>query len=302
MGQDINPHTMEPFYDKYSPVNKLVKKNRIRYIVDSSRFITPGNFDIEIYDTLGRLIGKTYRPIDSFDNPYIYRIAGDTTFRLKYNKDRTKLNCFERFVLNKKEQIVSYLDCCNYYFEKDNYYVGYEEFFYDEKDRLKTWLRFFKQDYPGEISDKNIINPIDLQLNEVIYFTYQTMRNGNKLVIGKHALGNPEWRETDSTIYDKQNRIIHFNSFAKRGAIGEMVHDNLNRITKYVYKGDSLTITNYATYCQAFAPEIGCLLLEQTDKHITLIIYNRDMTKKAEYGFYFNGEKYLKDKYEYGYY
>jgi hypothetical protein len=218
---------------------------------------------------------------------------------LKYNKDRSELLCFERFVLNKKGQTTSYLDCCNYYFKADSYYVGYEEFYYDEKDRLKTRLTYFKEDYPGKISEKNKINPTDLELNDVVYFTYQTLKNGNKLVIGKHALGKAEWRETDSTIYDKQNRIVRFNTFSKMGTMGEMVQSNINKVTEYSYTDTTLRITSYTTYCIAPLSNFDCFQYSQPEKEVTLIIYNKDKTKKAVYGIYKSSERYLSHKYEY---
>ena len=302
LGQDINPYTKEPFYDKYYPENKIIKRSRIKYVIDSSEFISPSNINVKFYDTIGRLIGDINHSTDNFDNPFSYRKTGDTTFRLKYNGDKTKLICFERFVHNNKGLIISYLDCCNYYFKDDNYYVGYEEFYYDENNKLKTKLTYFKEDYPGKVSDKTAIKPTDLELNDVVYYSYKTLNNGNKLIIGKHALEKPEWRATDSTILNKQNRIIRFNSFTKMGTMGELVLNNINRITKYTYKGDSLTITDYTTYCRTPVSNFECFDLLETDKDVTLIIYNRDMTKKMKYGFYHNGEMYLQDKYEYAYY
>jgi hypothetical protein len=293
---------MEPHYDKYYPENKTIKNSRIKYIIDSSEFILPSKFNIKLYDTFGRLIGDINRSVDSFDTPFQYTKTGDTTFRLKYNADKTELICYERFVHNKKGQIVSYLDCCNYYFKNDSYYVGLEEFYYDEKNLLKTKLNYFKEDYAGKISDNANIKPTDLRLNDVIYYSYRTFKNGNKLIIGKHSLGNPEGRATDSAIYDKQNRIIRFNSFSKMGTMGEIVRDNVNRITEYKYTGNSILITDFTRYCVAQRPNSECLLSEETDKDITHIIYNPDKTKQAEYGYYINGEKYLKSKYIYAYY
>ncbi|MBL7733536.1 MAG: hypothetical protein JNM88_20370 [Chitinophagaceae bacterium] len=301
-GQDINPYTKEPYYDKYYPENKTIRSNRIKYIIDSSEFILPGKFNIKLYDTLGRLIGDINRSAHSFETPFVYTKIGDTTFRLKYNAGKTVLLCYERFVHNKKGQIISYLDCCNYYFKSDSYYVGYVEFYYDEKNMLKTKLSYFNEEYPGKVSDKTKIKPTDLQLNDVVYYSHKTLKNGNKLIIGKHALGKPDWRAIDSTIYDNQNRVIRFNSFAKVGSTGEWVFYNLNNITDYEYTGSTLTITNYSTYCRVPLINNKCFDPLQTEKDVSIIIYNHDKTKKAQYGFYTNGEKYVKDKYSYAYY
>jgi hypothetical protein len=301
-GQDINPYTKEPFYEKYYPENKNIKRSKIKYVIDSSEFISPSKFNVKLYDTLGRLIGDINRSVDSFDTPFLYFKTGDTTFRLKYNANKTELICYERFVHNKKGQILSYLDCCNYYFKNDSYFVGFEEYYYDEKSMLQTKLSYFKEDYPGKVSNKTNIKPTNLQLNDVIYYSYKTLKNGNSLIIRKHALGKSEWRATDSTVLDKQKRIIRFNSFSKMGSMGEMVQNNVNSVTEYKYSDSSLTITDYTTYCIAQLSDFKCLEYSQPDKDITIIFYNSDKTKKVVYGFYKSGERYTKDKYEYVHY
>jgi hypothetical protein len=194
------------------------------------------------------------------------------------------------------------LDCCNYYFKEDSYYVGYEEFYYDERNRLKTQLSYIKEDFPGKISESIVIKPIDLQLRDVVYYAYQTLKNGNKLVIGKHAVGSLQWRMTDSAIYDIQDRLTRFNSYTNRGTMGEAVANNVNRITEYKYTDSSMVITDFIRYCEFPLDNFECFTFEETDKETTLIIYNSDKTTKAKYGYYSSGEKYLKSKYQYAYY
>jgi len=257
---------------------------------------------VKFYDTLGRLIGDINRSVDSFHTPYVYIKRADTIFRQRYDQHKTELLHFERFVYNSKGQILSYLDCANYYFKSDSYYAGYDEFYYDEQSRLKTKLHYFNEEYPGKVSDTIDIKPAQLQLNDVIYFSYKKLKTGNKLIIGKHAIGEPDRRAIDSFLYDNKNRLLRFNSFVKIGVIGELVRNNLNNITDYRYKGDSLTISTYYTYCQVPLANSDCLAFYTMDKEITLIIYNKDGTKKETYGFYIGGEKYLTDKYEYGCY
>lgn len=302
LGQDIDSYSGEPVQDKYYIENKLIKKNRIHYIIDSSEFIYPGKFKIILYDTAGRLIGETYHQVDSFHTPYEYVKSGDTTFRLKYIQGTKKLGCYERFVHNNNGKIQSYLNCCNYYPAGDSYYVEFKAFYYDELNRLIAELSYINSEYPGKVADRAPINPASLRLNDVVYYSYKTMKNGYRLKIAKQALGDPNWRNTDTTIYDRQNRVLRFNSFARRGTTGEMVFNNLNKITEFVYKDSDLTITEYHTTCIALLYDKECLGQEQSDKNITTFLYNKDRTKKAVYGFYFNGEKYLRDKYSYVYY
>jgi hypothetical protein len=301
-GQDIDPFTLKPSDYLYYPVNKIIKNNRIHSVTDSSEFILPGKFRTRVYDTLGRIIGEISRPNTALDNPYIYRQSGDTTYRLKYNADKAVLHSYQRFVLNKKGQIISYLDCGNYYLKDDSYYAGYEAFYYDDNGQLITKLSYTREDCPGKMDDKIIISSTALVLNDVINYTYKTLPNGNKLVIGKHAIGKPDWRATDSTMYDKQNRIIRFNSFSKVSALGERIGNNVNNITEYQYTNTSVKIINFTTYCYMLDKNIGCLSAVETDKDTSLIIYNFNKTLNTIYGFNLSGQRYLRDQYVYTYY
>lgn len=291
----------EAGYDKYLPFNPVVKKNKIHYIVDSSEFFGPGPVRTLIYDTLGRMIGDIYNPIDSFDNPYVYKQTGDTTYRLQYNT-RGELYSLECFVVNKIGAPVSYLECRNYYFKDDSYSVNYKEFYYDEKNRLRSLLSYYKEAYPGKVSDQVRIKPVELDINDVVYFSYGAFKNGNKLMIGRHAAGPPLWRPTDSTFYDAHNRIVRSSSFARLGVIGEWVFDDLNRITDYVYHKDTLEAISYETYCFPNSPTYGCLNVLASDADKTRILYNKNGTKRLGYSIYHSGEIQLTDKYTYYYY
>jgi len=185
--------------------------------------------------------------------------------------------------------------------KENSFSASYDEFYYDENNAVRTKLHYHKSDYPGIVSEKNI--PVkDLELYDVIYYSFKTLKSGNNLIIGKHALGKPEWRETDSTIFDKQNRIIRFNSYALRGTSGELVHDQLNSITEYSYTDSSVAIVDYYIYCEASISDTECLKHSIPDKDIEVVEFNRNKTRKAEYTFYRSGEKVLKSKYEYVYY
>jgi hypothetical protein len=302
IAQQIDPVTKNITDEKYYPENKFIKKNRIKYIVDSNRFISPNKIDVRMYDTLGRAINNFYnRSIDSTTPPFVYKKTGDTLIRLKFYTGRSEPHSFERFVYNQKGQIVSYLECANHYQQKNSFAASYDEFYYDENNALKTKLFYHKSDYPGIVSEIDI--PVkNLELYDVIYYSFKTLKNGNKLIIGKHALGKPEWRETDSSIFDKQKRIIRFNSYALRGTSGEMVHDQLNRITDYSYTDSSVTIVDYYIYCEASISDMECLEHSIPDKNIEVVEFNRNKTRKAEYTIYRSGEKVLKSKYEYVYY
>lgn len=300
--QQIDPYTLEPASNKYDPINKTAKDNHIKYVIDSSEFIIPGKCRTMIYDSLGRLAGELRHPGGNLINTFVYKTNGDTTWRLNYDTGKTVLYSFQRFVLNKKGQIISYLDCGNYYIRDESYYVGYEAFYYDDKDRLQTKHTYTQENYPGKVSIAAIIKPTELNLDDVINYTYSTLKNNNKLVIGKHTIGKPDWRSIDSTLYDKQNRIIRFNSFAKTGTIGEQIGNNVNNIALFQYEGNTIKVTRYTTYCYVPENNHECFQTAETDRQTILILYNADKTLKAKYGYNSSGQQYLADKFEYTYY
>jgi hypothetical protein len=298
-GQYIDPDPMAPFYGSYVLYNPVVKKNNIKYIIDSSAYGKPS---VKYYDKMGRLIGATQRVADSIDNPYVYIKAGDTTSCLQYHYANKQLICYERFVHKANGQIMNYLKVCRDYLKENNYFSEYVDFYYDELNRLATRLTYRKYDCVGKVSDKAVIKPENLDLYDVLNYTYKLLKNGKKLIIGKQAIGKKDWRNTDTLLYDKTGRLIYASSFAKRGTMGEGIFSNVNNITEYRYTDSSLKRTSYSTYCGLYDPVIGCFEPKITDKEVEILVYNKDKTLNAKYRFDYYGIKFLFDKYEYGYY
>ena len=300
LAQQVDPLTMEPADYRYDPVNRIVKDNHIHYVIDSSAFIITGSkCRTWVYDTAGRLAGELTQPGGALKYVIVYKTSGDTTWRMKYDTGKTVLYSWQRFVQNKKGQVISYLDCGNYYVREDSYYAGYEVFSYDDRDRLQTRSTYTREDYPGKISAGAMIQPTALHLDDSINYTYSTLKNGNKLVIGQHTIGKPEKRSTDSTIYDNKNRIIRFNSFAKTGTIGELVGNNVNAISLYEYEAASIQITRFTTYCYVPEGHTDCFMATETEKQISLLVYNPNKTLNAKYGYNSSGQRYLADQFVY---
>lgn len=301
--QDVDPYTLEPADYHYHPVNTIIKNNRIKCLVDSSPFILTGTkCRAWVYDTLGRLAGELSQPGGALKYIVVYKTSGDTTWRMHYDTGKTVLYAYQQFVYNKKGQIISYLDCGNYYIKDDSYYVGYEVFFYNGEGRLQSRHLYTREDYPGKLSVETIIKPTELHLDDAVNYTLSPFKNGNKLVIGQHTIGKPDWRVTDSIVYDKQNRITRVNSFAKKRTVGEFVGNNVNTITLYQYEDRSLQITRYTTYCYPPGSSNDCLNTTETEKQVTLILYNHNKTLSEKYGYNQSGQRYLSDKYGYTYY
>jgi len=299
-GQQIDPLTMEPAEYKYDPVNRIVKDNHIRYIIDSSNFILTGmKSSTWAFDTCGRLTGGLTQPSGEVKFMFVYKTNGDTTWRMKYNSDKTVLLSCQRFVLDKKGQITNYLDCGNYYLSDSSFYARLEVFAYDDRGRLKTRSNYTREDYPGYFSAYTNIQPTELKQDDAIIYTYSMLKNGNTLVIGQHTIGKPEKRATDSAVYDKQHRIIRFNSFSKTGTVGTITGNNVNNITLYQYEAASVQITRYTTYCYVPEGYKDCSTETETDKRILLYVYNPNKTLDAIYGYNSSGQRYLSDKFVY---
>ena len=300
--QPFHPVTDQAPVDKYSPVNRLVKKLGIKSITDSSAFISPEGIHVKYYDTAGRLIAELNRLTDSIPTPFLYQYRGDTIYRLRYIRNDTVLASYQRYVINQKGQLLSFLDCGNYYLKKDSYYAGYEEFHYDEKNRLKSWISYTKGEYPGKLSASLQIPATSLEMNDLVYYSYQPAKKGRRLIIGKHALGEINNRKTDSILIDDQNRMMRLSTFSPKGTMGEMVYDHLTNIATRSYNERTVIASFYSTYCRAMSAKNGCLDMVELDTEKEEIIYNPDGTLQIVYGFYPSGEKYVVDKYHYRFY
>lgn len=300
--QTFHPITDQSPADKYAPVNLLVKKLGIKSITDSSAFISPAGLQVKYYDTAGRLIAELNRLTDSIPTPYVYQYRGDTIYRLRYINNDTALASYQRYVMNAKGQLLSFLDCGNYYLKKDSYYVGYETFHYDEKGRLNSWISYSKGDYPGKLSASTTIPVTSLEMNDLVYYHYQPLKKGKRLIIGKHALGEMNYRKTDSIFLDSENRMIRLSTFSPRGNMGEQVYDQLNHIHTRTYHGPTVQVSFYSTCCRAMTANNECVDRVDLDKEQEEIIHHPDGTLKVVYGFYPSGERYVVDKYHYRFY
>lgn len=301
VGQTIDEYTLESTDDKYYPKDSFIKSRQIKQIIDSWGWPSIIEFRIKTYDTLGLIISDVKTPGKNIGNPFYYRKNGDSLVRLKYNEDKTRLMSFERFVYNKKGQIVSYIECCNYQLNNHSYSVEYEAFYYDDRNMLKSKLRYLKYNYIDTVNDVISVNPVDLELLDVINYTHKTFKNGDKLIIGKQALGKRDYRRTDSAIYDKQNRLIKFHSYAKRAPFGEDAADflsDVNFFVTYQYTDTLVNVTSYKTYRQPGYMGGNPLLPVESSRKNFMIELNRDKTRKAKYGD--NG--YVINKYKYSYY
>lgn len=300
--QPFNPVTDQAPVDKYSPVNALVKKLGIKSIIDSSAFINPAGLNVKYYDTTGRLIADLNRLTDSIPTPYVYWYHGDTIFRLRYIKYDTVLASYQRFVINPNGQLLNFLDCGNYYLKSNSFYVGYEEFHYDDKNRLTSWISYTKGEFSAKLSPSTPIPVSALEMNDLVYYSYLPIKKGKQIIIGKHALGSPDSRKTDSIYLDRDKRIIYTSSYSPRGNRGEQVYDQLTHISTRSYNGQTVIASFYSTYCRAMSATNGCLDKVELDNEKEEIIYNPDGSLQIVYGFYPSGEKYVVDKYHYRYY
>lgn len=299
-GQGITPDSYSDDFDKYYPENRYIRKNKIKFLTDSSEFHLPTNSYTKAYDTLGRLIGAFNYEIEKFDNPYIYRKKEDTLLRLKYRPNSQELYSLEKFVYNTQGQIVHYFICCDYYFNNKSFSVEIEDFYYD-KNILQTRLRYYKEHIGNMSEDFTINKTTGMRLTDVKNYSYITLKNGNRMVVEQQNIGSREWRTSDTTLIDKHNKIIKHNSYAKMGSLGCPMGNNVNRVTEYKYTHNTLTIIDYTTYCVASVSDFKCLKYERMNEYKRLIVFDKRGKKIEEHSIY-KGKKELVSRYFYRYY
>lgn len=287
---------------KFYPENSLYRQLKVKTVTDSF-MIVPGNSRITEYDSLGRELQSYYAGCLKCSSPYTYLTRGDTLFRLQYYRDSVKtwLHSYEAFVYSRSKKIIRYSYCRQPFHYDKGFYAQVNRFFYDESDSLTCLLAYSSHDYQQPVSAAMTIAETDLTLTDVIYYTYQKQPN-TRLVIGKHAIGNPDWRATDSFTYNRHNQLIRVGSFAKRGFVGELGYANLNRVTEYDYQPGVVTEWNYHTSCLIKLPNGDCADPYQSDMDKGEIILKPNGLPEIKYSFYQPGEKLIVSKYYYSYY
>jgi hypothetical protein len=284
--QDVHPYSKELVSDYYYPENKTIRENKVKFVIGKADYGGRPTQYVMAYDRLGRLIGEFDYEVEKFSRPYIYARREDTLFRYKYRDSDGPLYALDRFVYNAKGQITSYLEC-------SNTYALYEEFYYTGSGLLEAKLSYYKGHPIGPLSENFSIDRSALKLTDVEYYAFKQMKNGNRLRIASHALGKPEWRPIDTTVYDSRGRIVRFNSFAKVGALGCPIGNNVNRIVEYHHTDSSLMTTAYTTSCNAILETGECALPSKGETEMKLVVKDKRGLKKAAYSVAADGERKL---------
>jgi hypothetical protein len=288
---------------EFYPENKLYRKLKVQDVIDSF-MIVPANSRIIRYDTSGRKLNSYYYACPGCAAPVQWVSNGDTLTCLQYYGDSMNRKLFsrEQFIYNKKGEILHYSICHDPFSSGDGVYARVNNFFYNSTG-LFCKMEYTNNNYLIAVDQKMVIAENDVKLNSAIYYTYRKTNNGIT-IIGKESVGKTDWRFIDTFLYDHNNRLIRTSSFSKQGVVGELVLNNLNMITEYKFRDNSVFTTEYYTHCLAVSPTFGCLTeLVSPDIDKRELVFDKKGLLLREYGYYsHNGEKYIISKYDYTFY
>ncbi len=219
-----------------------------------SNLDTNGN---EIYK---RLVENRYRRL--------YFIAGDTIKSLRYNFKTREFVSLEVFAYNQNQQIVRYIDCSDYYFDKQKIYVQIEDFFYDEQKRIIDKLVYYNYHYHDPIYPNSSFNLEDFKLTNAIHYSYRNNKD-QTIVFAKECMGKENFRSFDTIIINRKGYIVRFNSFAKQRALGCPMGLHVNDIFDYKYHSDSVETKYIQIKCMGTDKNGVCVSYDDPVIHIT---------------------------------
>jgi hypothetical protein len=287
---------------EFYPENKLYRKLKVKAVIDSF-MIVPANSRIIRYDTSGLKLSSYYYSCPDCAAPVQWISNNDTLTCLQYYRDSTKGKLFsrEQFIYNMKGEILSYSVCHDPYTSGSGVYAEAVNFFYNSIG-LFCKMEYSNHNYHKPIKPDMVIAENDLNLTSAVYYTYRKTNNGIT-IIAKETIGKTDWLVIDTFLFDLNNRLIRSSSFSKRGFVGEIALNNLNRITENKFRDNSVFTKEYYTHCLAESPKMGCLTELLSDIEKREMVFDKKGLLLAEYGYYpDSGEKYIISKYYYTFY
>lgn len=228
----------------YYPEKKEIKNNNIKFKIDSNIYHYRGYW-IEAFDFKGRLIGSFDHSIDSFVNPYIYIEKVDTLLRLRQRDKKKTLYMVEKFIYDKSGKIIQFDRFRDDFLIDGKLVLDRTVFFYEDgkiSDKLSYGLNSI-----GELSaDFNILTN-KMNLESIKHYSYKRTQLNSYIFISE-LMGDKNFRDVDTFVYDKKDRIIKYKNFAKRGyVIDKAAGKNLSIVEEYKYVKDSVHIHYYTT-------------------------------------------------------
>jgi hypothetical protein len=233
----------------YYPEKKEIKTNNIKFKIDSNIYSSRGYW-IYAFDHKGRLIGSFDHSIDSFINPYQYVEKDDTLLRLRYtDKDKT-IYSVEKFIYNKNGQIIQF-DRFIYFFISDRKLELSRTIFSYENGKVSKKLSY-RLTTIEKLSANFNISTKKMKLFSAKNYIYKQTKLGSYIIVSE-LMGDKDFRNVDTLIYDIQGRLSKHKSFAKRGYLFEnFAANNVSRIEDYRYSRDSVYIHKYTSITPSF--------------------------------------------------
>jgi hypothetical protein len=203
----------------------------------------------ELLNNLDATDNSIYRALTAHDYTKIFKINGDTIKSFKYNFKRHEFTSIELFVYNHNKQIELYIDCTDYYFDKNRIPVETIQFFYNNKNELTDKLVYYQQSYKSTINENSIFDLKNFKLTSVINYKVKKTKS-NIFVFGKECIGKENFRSYDTMIVNNKGLIIKYNSYADNRALGCPMGLYVNDICEYSYNKDSVELVSTQTNCR----------------------------------------------------
>src|SRR6266700_1007993 len=187
--------------DKYYPPQKVIQKNGVKRQID-----TVGKGSVTEFDRLGRVI-KFYSP-ENDTTVITYSYKNDTLIASGYlagHKYNTRLAKAEKYVYNKKGQIIFYASLENDYLYGSTRNIFVSRFYYDNTRKLISIHELANNKYPCLLQEDFPV--IDSLLRLINVFAYVYNKAG-KPVTKQEMLGDKEYRYTDRFLYDKSGKLV----------------------------------------------------------------------------------------------
>lgn len=229
----------DPDLEQFYPYNNLFKITRVKKLLYNNHEVDLMNSTTQ-YDTLGR-------EINYFESPnlisFVYNQVGDTLIRKGYGYKQNKeeyLNTVEKYVFNKKRQIVSYFACRRK--TEGRTASLYKKLVYDNSGKVISIFHYKTSNYPFSFSTDFPINLSLYKLMEIEKYYYKT---SGKLLYkeSKEFEENPDKEKVKITYTYTDSSIVIQQFVLNRN--GRRIKSETNNISEFVKNNIGLYIRKY---------------------------------------------------------
>lgn len=178
----------------------------------------------------------------------IYKLQRDTVKSFKYNIRKHEFTSVELFVYNAQSKIALYIDCTDYYFDKNQIPASATQFFYNDKGKLTDKLEYYQSHYSAPLNEHSSFDLKNFRLQSAINYSVKKTKR-RVLVFSNECYGPENYRSHDTMVINDKGLIVKHNSYADNRALGCPMGYHVNDTWRYLYDKDSVTIFYTRMHC-----------------------------------------------------